>query len=81
MKVTVSSKYQVVIPKKVRKELNIQPGQTLDVSADTDGTVIIKKESESEIDRLIDKYAGIAKGAWGDDPVKTIRQMRDEEWD
>jgi AbrB family looped-hinge helix DNA binding protein len=30
-KVTVSPKYQVVIPKKVRNALNIQPGQKMQV--------------------------------------------------
>jgi AbrB family looped-hinge helix DNA binding protein len=29
--VTVSSKYQVVIPQKIRKELNIQPGEKFQV--------------------------------------------------
>jgi AbrB family looped-hinge helix DNA binding protein len=29
--VTVSPKFQVVIPEKVRKELNIKPGQKFDV--------------------------------------------------
>ena len=27
------------------------------------------------------KYAGIMKGAWGKNPVATLRKMRDEEWD
>jgi AbrB family looped-hinge helix DNA binding protein len=31
MIVTVSSKYQVVIPQKIRKELNIQPGEKFQV--------------------------------------------------
>lgn len=31
MIVTVSSKYQVVIPHKIRKELNIQPGEKFQV--------------------------------------------------
>jgi AbrB family looped-hinge helix DNA binding protein len=31
MIVTVSSKYQIVIPHKIRKGLNIQPGEKLEV--------------------------------------------------
>jgi AbrB family looped-hinge helix DNA binding protein len=31
MIVTVSSKYQIVIPHKIRKELNIQPGEKFQV--------------------------------------------------
>lgn len=30
MRVTVSSKYQVVIPKKIRKSLGIRPGQKVE---------------------------------------------------
>jgi len=31
MTVTVSSKYQIIIPSKIRKELNIRPGEKLQV--------------------------------------------------
>ncbi|HEX4774480.1 MAG TPA: AbrB/MazE/SpoVT family DNA-binding domain-containing protein [Candidatus Saccharimonadales bacterium] len=84
MSVTVSSKYQVVIPKAVRRQLGIKPGQKLKVRAGKNGSVILKKDSlanSRSIDSLIDKYAGIAQGAWGPDPVATLRKMRDEEWD
>lgn len=41
----VSSKGQVVIPEKVREELNIQAGTKL-VLIEKDGTLILKKEEE-----------------------------------
>lgn len=80
MKVTVSSKHQVVIPKALRQQVGIRAGQRLNVEANKHGDVVIKKDAASNIDALIDKYAGIARGAWGPDPVATIRKMRDEDW-
>ena len=81
MAVKVSSKYQVVIPKSIRRQLNIKPGQHLVVTADHD-TVIIKKDvSNRNVSQWIERYAGTAKGAWGKDPARTIRQLRNTEWD
>lgn len=88
MKVTVSSKYQVVIPKNVRKEAGIYPGQKIDVKTDTKGNVVLKKDTGTDaIDQLLEKYAGIladARTEWkkqGLDPAIWVRKMRDEEWD
>jgi AbrB family looped-hinge helix DNA binding protein len=33
MTVTISPKYQIVIPKKVREALNLRPGQKIDILA------------------------------------------------
>jgi AbrB family looped-hinge helix DNA binding protein len=89
MSVILSSKYQVVIPKAIRKQLAIQPGQTFDVQYLKDGSILFKlfkknptaEVADAEFDRLIQRYAGVARGAWGPDPVATLRRMRDEEWD
>jgi len=88
MSVTVSSKYQVVIPKAVRKQLNIRPGQKLEVQAAKNGSVILKKDASSSynVDAHLDKYAGILKNQpaeWrkaGLDPADWLRKQRDEEW-
>lgn len=79
MKVTVSSKYQIVIPKAVRRELGIKAGQKLEVHSDAKGNISVTK-AES-VEDFINKYAGSLKGAWGADPAATLRRMRDEEWD
>ena len=39
--VTVSTKFQVVIPKTIRKYLNIQPGQKMQVIAYNDRVVFV----------------------------------------
>jgi len=72
--VKVSTKYQVVIPKEIRRELGIKPGQTLRVRR-------VNKKLVIDTESVVDKYAGTMQGAWGDeDPVAIIRRMRDEEW-
>jgi AbrB family looped-hinge helix DNA binding protein len=53
--VTVSPKYQVVIPKELRKELGLQPGQKLFVYA-REGVLVF------ELPRPISELFGIAPG-------------------
>ena len=72
MEVTVSNKYQVVIPKAVRKQLQIKPGQKVNVSRQKDGKIVIDTSS------VVEKYAGSLTGVWGKDPDRYIRKLRDE---
>ncbi len=59
--VKVSPKFQVVIPKRVREELQLQPGQELNVYI-LDGTIRFSKP------RSIQELRGIAKGMkWKDE--------------
>ena len=59
--VKVSPKFQVVIPKRVRKELQLKPGQELIVYV-FDGSIRLSKP------RSIKDLRGIAKGMkWKDD--------------
>ena len=58
--VKVSPKFQVVIPKRVREELQLKPGQELNVYI-LDGTIRFSKP------RSIQELRGIAKGMkWKD---------------
>ena len=41
----VSTKYQVVIPKEVRKRIKVKPGQKLDVST-SDGKIILTPQKK-----------------------------------
>jgi AbrB family looped-hinge helix DNA binding protein len=59
--VKVSPKFQVVIPKKVREELQLKPGQELQIYI-LDGTIRLHRR------RPIQELRGIAKGMkWKDD--------------
>lgn len=65
-KVTVSSKYQVVIPKDVRRKLKVRPGQKL--------AVFIKGSSISLVcDRPLESLRGIMRGV----EVKDLREKKD----
>lgn len=71
---TVSNKYQVVIPKLLRRELGIKPGQKIHMLPLKRGSLEITTNS------ALDAYVGSVRGVWGDDPAKAIRKQRDE-WD
>jgi AbrB family looped-hinge helix DNA binding protein len=59
--VKVSPKFQVVIPKKLREELQLKPGQELQIYI-LDGTIRLRRP------RSIKELRGIAKGmTWKDD--------------
>lgn len=59
--VKVSPKYQVVIPKRVREQLNLRPGEELHVYV-LDGCIRFSKR------RSITELRGIAKGIkWKDE--------------
>lgn len=74
--VTVGTKYQIVIPKEVRKKIKgIKPGAKVVVYPNGKNTVTIKAEEKSWVERT----RGIAKDAWKDiDPIKELEKMRDE---
>lgn len=86
MNTTVSSKYQIVIPKAVRRQLNIKPGQKLQVSALADDSIIVQKDFPLDNKAFIQKYSGViktAESAWGKagmDATEWLRKQRDEGW-
>jgi AbrB family looped-hinge helix DNA binding protein len=82
MEVKVSSKHQVVIPKAARKKLQLpKSGAYMVVKNVTPTEITFAKVAAPTPKGDIMQYAGIAKGAWGKNPVATLRKMRDEEWD
>lgn len=72
MKTTVSTKYQIVIPKTVRRKLGILPGQKMQVQAAKDGSLVVRKEVITDYHDLL----GAAK-AQNIDAVKRVRKIRD----
>ena len=75
--VTIGPKYQIVIPKKVRKKIKgIRPGNKVGVSAK--GNMInVEPHPKSWVERT----SGIAKEAWKDiDTTKYLEKLRNE-WD
>jgi len=66
MQTTISSKYQVVIPKQVREKLNLKPQQKLTVIEKDRMLILIPPTS-------LESLRGIAAGAH----VEDYRQKRD----
>jgi AbrB family looped-hinge helix DNA binding protein len=82
MEVTVSSKYQLVVPKEVRKQLGIKPGQKVRVKQVSGNTITFERQPTMQ--ELLDNAAGSMKDTpWqkeGVDVAVWVRRMRDEEW-
>lgn len=79
----VSSKYQIVIPRAVRKQLGIVAGQKMRVTATKDGSILIEKDAANTIDAVIAKHAGSAQGVWHDQGLTADEWLRREResWD
>lgn len=74
--VTVGPKYQIVIPKKVRKKVKgLKPGAKVAVKSVGENTVTLNTQEVKWSDRTY----GLMKDAWkGIDPEQEIDKMRDE---
>lgn len=58
---TLSSKHQLVIPAAVRKQLDLKPGDQLDVQVEGD-QVVIRKAPQSYVKALEKVTASLCKG-------------------
>lgn len=73
--VTVGTKYQVVIPKKVREKLKIKPGDKISIGAKNKESATLKTNATSWAERT----RGIAKKAWKNiDTTKYLEDLRNE---
>lgn len=74
--VTVGTKYQIVIPKEIRKKMRgVKPGSKIGLNAVDENTATIKTEPQSWVDRT----SGMMTEAWKDiDPIKELQKMKDE---
>lgn len=74
--VTVGAKYQIVIPKEVRKKIKgIKPGSKVGLYPVDQETVSIKVSEKNWVE---ESYGFMSKAWQGIDPVKEIEKMRDE---
>lgn len=73
--VTVGSKYQIVIPREVRRKIGgIIPGSRVGISADKNKITVSLKAQD-----WVERTRGIMTKAWkGVDPAIEIDKMRDE---
>lgn len=75
MQTLVSTKYQVVIPKEARKQIDIKPGQKMDVEI-TNHRIILSKAQAKKEWRAEDYYKKLG-GLWkGIDADKYLDEER-----
>jgi len=75
---TVGTKYQIVIPKEVRKKIKdgLQPGSKVTIHAPNPDTVVITTDPLSWIRRT----SGMMTEAWKNiDPIKELEKSRQED--
>lgn len=76
--VTIGARYQIVIPKEVRKKIKgLRPGVKVAIQSLDKDTITVKTKTSS----WVGHYSGIAKKAWkGIDTTKYLEDLRNE-WD
>lgn len=73
---TVGSKYQMVIPKQIRQELKIKPGDKLHIDADEEGIITLTVAPKN----WVEQNFGALKGYWkGINMVEEVEKIRNEE--
>jgi bifunctional DNA-binding transcriptional regulator/antitoxin component of YhaV-PrlF toxin-antitoxin module len=80
--ITVRQRNQVTIPKAIAEAAGLTEGTVCDLHYEN-GVITIKVPWHREPGDSILKYAGIARGVWGETPEevdRTIRELRDS-WD
>lgn len=71
----VSSKYQIVIPKKVRKQIPVKPGQRLNVYLAGDQIILSPKRNWPN------DYLKDLRGLWRNIDIKTFVELERNSWD
>ena len=76
----VSTKYQVVIPKKIRKQIGIKPGQKMDVSI-IGKKIVLTPGDDTKNWKWPDDYIKNLPNPWeGEDSNEWLKKER-ESWD
>lgn len=72
---TVGSKYQIVIPKEIRQEMNLKPGQKLYIDAADDGTIYLMVPPQN----WSEQNFGALKKYWkGINMIEEVEKIRNE---
>ncbi|MBI2314810.1 AbrB/MazE/SpoVT family DNA-binding domain-containing protein [Candidatus Daviesbacteria bacterium] len=72
---TIGSKYQIVIPKQVRQELEIKPGDKLYVDTDQEGVIILVAAPKNWAER---NFGALKKYWQGINMIEEVEKIRDE---
>ncbi len=75
METTISSKYQVVIPKAIRRKHGFLPGQKMTITENSAGLIELRPKPFYNIE----DYLGKMDDAFPGNSLEAIRKMRDED--
>lgn len=70
----VSSKYQIVIPKKIRQKISVKPGQKLNVYLAGDQIILVPNR------RWPEDYLKDLRGLWKNIDIKTFLDEERSSW-
>ena len=77
MSVTLSTKYQIVIPKDVRKQLGLKSGQKMEINKIDENSIVLTKQLTA--DQYIEKYSGLLKNTpWITKKIDAAEYLRNE---
>ena len=81
MQTLVSTKYQVVIPKEIRKKISIKPGQRMDVNISGDQVILSPTKSKKKLNWPEDYYKKLG-GIWeSSKEIDKYLEEEDKSWD
>jgi len=74
---SVSTKYQVVIPREIRKKIKVKPGQKMNVNISGEQIILSPAQTKKKLDWPHD-HIKVLKNPWqGEDPLKYLEEERD----
>ena len=77
---SVSTKYQIVIPKEVRKKIKVKPGQKMNINVSGQQIILSPAKTKKKLNWPQD-YIKTLKNPWeGEDPQKYLEEERNS-WD
>lgn len=72
---TIGSKYQIVIPKQIRQDLKIKPGDKLYIDTDQEGIIVLKIAPKN----WAEQNFGVLKKYWkGINMIEEVEKIRNE---
>lgn len=77
---TVSTKFQIVIPREIRKKIKIQPGQKMDVDMVGDKIMVSHSHPKAEW-KWPEDYIKNLKGLWKPEEIDTYLEKERNSWD
>ena len=76
----VSTKYQVVIPKEVRKKVNLKPGQKMNVNVSGEQIILSPARTKAKLNWPHDHIKKL-RGIWKPEGIENYLEEERNSWD